>query len=152
MKNTISFNTKFGWISATELNNKITRIRFSKEKQRGKISRKLRYLKKSFINYFKYGNKNLKIQVQINGNKIQKKVWSELKKIRKGKTKTYGEIANKLKISPRYVGKVCGENKYIIVIPCHRVIRSDGSMGGFSPRGGIVLKKKLLNFEGRKTK
>ena len=73
MKNTISFNTKFGWISATELNNKITRIRFSKEKQRGKISRKLRYLKKNFINYFKYGNKNLKIQVQINGNKIQKK-------------------------------------------------------------------------------
>tara|TARA_Y100001970_G_C13971892_1_gene718640 strand:- start:410 stop:868 length:459 start_codon:yes stop_codon:yes gene_type:complete len=152
MKNTISFNTKFGWISATELNNKITRIRFSKEKQRGKISRKLRYLKKNFINYFKYGNKNLKIQVQINGNKIQKKVWSELKKIRKGKTKTYGEIANKLKISPRYVGRVCGENKYIIVIPCHRVIRSDGSMGGFSARGGIVLKKKLLNFEGRKTK
>ena len=148
MKNTISFNTKFGWISATELNNKITRIRFSKEKQRGKISRKLRYLKKNFINYFKYGNKNLKIQVQINGNKIQKKVWSELKKIRKGKTKTYGEIANKLKISPRYVGRVCGENKYIIVIPCHRVIRSDGSMGGFSAKGGIKLKKKLLRFEG----
>ena len=75
-----------------------------------------------------------------------------MKKIRIGKTRTYGEIAKKLRISPRYVGRVCGENKHIIVIPCHRVIRSDGSMGGFSANGGIVLKKKLLEFESRKTK
>jgi len=79
---------------------------------------------------------------------MQKKVWNELKKIRRGKTRTYGEIAKKLRISPRYVGRVCGENKHIIVIPCHRVIRSDGSMGGFSAKGGIKLKKKLLRFEG----
>ena len=61
-------------------------------------------------------------------------------------------IAKKLNISPRYVGRVCGENKHIIVIPCHRVIKSDGTMGGFSAKGGIVLKKKLLEFESRKTK
>ena len=71
-----------------------------------------------------------------------------MKKIRRGKTRTYGKIAKKLGISPRYVGRVCGENKHIIVIPCHRVIRSDGSMGGFSAKGGIKLKKKLLRFEG----
>ncbi len=78
---------------------------------------------------------------------MQKKIWNELKKIRRGKTRTYGEIAKKLRISPRYVGRVCGENKHVIVIPCHRVIRSDGSMGGFSAKGGIKLKKKLLRFE-----
>ena len=50
------------------------------------------------------------------------------------------------------MGRVCGENKHIIVIPCHRVIKSDGTMGGFSAKGGIVLKKKLLEFESRKTK
>ena len=83
---------------------------------------------------------------------MQKKIWSELKTIKKGKTKTYGEIARKLNISPRYVGKVCGQNKHVIVIPCHRVIRSDGSMGGFSARAGISLKKKLLDFEESKTK
>ena len=65
----------------------------------------------------------------------------------KGKTRTYGEIAKKLGISPRYVGRACGENKHIIVIPCHRVIKSDGSMGGFSAKGGIKLKEKLLRFE-----
>ena len=79
---------------------------------------------------------------------MQQKVWNELKKIKAGKTKTYGEIAKKLRISPRYVGRICGENKHIIIIPCHRVIRSDGSMGGFSARGGVKLKEKLLRFEG----
>ena len=152
MENTISFNTKFGWISATEINNKISSIRFHKEIQSGKSSKNLRRLKKNFMNYFKSKNQYLKVPIQISGNEMQKKIWVELKKIRKGRTKTYGEIAKKLNISPRYVGRVCGENKHIIVIPCHRVIKSDGTMGGFSAKGGIVLKKKLLEFEARKAK
>jgi methylated-DNA-[protein]-cysteine S-methyltransferase len=88
----------------------------------------------------------------MNGNKTQKKIWNELKKITKGKTKTYGEIGKKLKISPRYIGRVCGENKHILVIPCHRVVRTNGSLGGFSARGGVNLKRKLLIFENRKFK
>ena len=152
MENTISFNTKFGWISATEINNKVSKITFSKQKRKGKVSKNLKNLKRNFINYFKYKNKYLKISIQMSGNRLQKKIWNELKTIRKGKTKTYGEIAKKLRISPRYVGKVCGENKHIIIVPCHRVIRSDGSVGGFSARGGITLKKKLLDFESINTK
>ncbi len=57
------------------------------------------------------------------------------------------KLLKNLKISPRYVGKVCGQNKHILVIPCHRVVRSDGSLAGFSARGGIKLKKKLIQFE-----
>ena len=83
----------------------------------------------------------------MNGNIVKKKVWNELKKIKIGQTKTYGEIAKKFNISPRYVGKICGQNKLLLLIPCHRVIRSDGSLGGFSSIGGINLKKKLLRFE-----
>tara|TARA_Y100000816_G_C25785329_1_gene411695 strand:- start:124 stop:582 length:459 start_codon:yes stop_codon:yes gene_type:complete len=152
MENTICFNTKFGWISATEINNKISSICFKKQRQRGKSSKNLRCIKKSLIDYFKHKNKKFKIPIHVNGNKIQKKIWNELKTIRKGKTKTYGDIARKLKVSPRYVGRVCGENKHVILVPCHRVIRSDGTMGGFSAKGGIVLKKKLLDFEAIKTR
>jgi len=83
----------------------------------------------------------------MQGNQIQKKVWLELKKIRPGHTKTYGEIAKKYKLSPRHVGKICGQNKLLLLVPCHRVIRTDGSLGGFSSLGGIKLKKKLLDFE-----
>ena len=78
---------------------------------------------------------------------MQKKIWEELRNIKYGKTKTYGEIARKYKISPRYVGKICSQNKLPLLIPCHRVIRSDGGLGGFSAPGGINLKKKLLELE-----
>ena len=68
-------------------------------------------------------------------------------KIKIGKTKSYGELAKKLKLSPRHDGKICAQNKIPLAIPCHRVIKSDGTIGGFSARGGISLKKKLLDFE-----
>ena len=74
-------------------------------------------------------------------------MWKELTNIKLGKTKTYGQIAKKFKLSPRHVGKICSQNKIVLVIPCHRVIRSDGGMGGFSSVGGIKLKKKILDFE-----
>ena len=147
MENTISFNTKFGWISATEINKKISKIQFRKEKPKGNATKNLRILKKNFIHYFKSKKKQIKVPIKINGNIMQKKIWNELKKIRRGKTRTYGKIAKKLGISPRYVGRVCCENKHIIVIPCHRVIRSDGDLGGFSSSGVSNLKKKLLDFE-----
>ena len=90
---------------------------------------------------------DLKTLDNKNRNLIQKKVWGELKKIKTGHTKSYGEIAKKFNISPRHVGKICSQNKLLLLIPCHRVIKSDGSLGGFSSLGGIGLKKKLLDFE-----
>ena len=147
MENSISFNTKFGWISASELNKKITSIQFKKLKSRGVASPSLRKLRYSIRAYFDGKIDNLKIPIEVYGNFLQRKIWKELKKIKKGKTKSYGEIARKFKISPRYVGKVCGQNKHILVIPCHRVIRSNGTISGFSAPGGTKLKRKLIQFE-----
>ena len=76
--------------------------------------------------------------------KIERK---ELKKIKVGNTTAYGKIAKKYKLSPRHVGKICGQNKLLLLIPCHRVIRSDGGLGGFTSIGGVYLKQKLLKFE-----
>ena len=81
---------------------------------------------------------------------FQIKVWKYLKTIAKGKVKTYKEVAigiNKPK-SARAVANACGKNPYSPKIPCHRVIRSDGSLGGFSGPGGVKTKKKLLKKEG----
>ena len=148
MENTISFNTKFGWISATEINNRITKIQFCRKKELGKKSKNLKNIKKKIISFFQKKTNKLDAKILFNGNPIQKKIWRELKKIKKGKVKTYGEIAKKLKISPRYVGRVCGENNHLLVVPCHRIIRSDNTLGGFSSPRGIKLKRKLLEFEG----
>ena len=147
MKKTISFVTIFGWITASEEEGNIIEIKFSKKKNIGK-SKVLKQLKKEIKFFFSKSKKKIKLPLKIQGSKLQKKIWNELKKIPYGKTKSYGEISKKLKTSPRYVGNVCGQNRHLLVIPCHRVIRSDGKLGGFSGTGGIKTKKKLLKFEG----
>ena len=86
----------------------------------------------------------------LKGSQFQIKVWKYLKTIAKGKVKTYKEVAigiNKPK-SARAVANACGNNPYSPKIPCHRVIRSDGTLGGFSGPGGLKAKKKLLKKEG----
>ena len=142
----ISIKTELGWISAFENKGKIFKIKFGKVKKQSQ-SRVLKNFKKNLTKFFKKRNFNIKAPYNIQGSQIQKKVWSELRKIRPGQTKTYGEIAKKYKLSPRHVGKICGQNILLLSIPCHRVIKSDGSLGGFSSRGGVNLKKKLLEFE-----
>ena len=80
------------------------------------------------------------------GTNFQLAVWNEIVKITPGKTKTYSELANILgkPKSARAVANACGKNPYPGPIPCHRVIRSDGSLGGYSGPGGVETKRKLL--------
>ncbi len=88
--------------------------------------------------------------MDLKGTKFQIKVWKFLKTIKKGETVTYSEVAkaiNKPK-AVRAVANAIGKNPYAPKIPCHRVIRSDGSLGGYSGPGGIKTKKKLLKLEG----
>jgi len=146
MAKQISIKTRFGWISAYENEGKIFKIKFGKSKKQKK-SKILKNFKKSVLRFFDKKITTIKTPHKLIGNQIQKKVWLELKKIKWGKTETYGEIAKKYKLSPRHVGKICAQNKLLLIVPCHRVIRSDGSLGGFSSIGGIKLKKKLLEFE-----
>ena len=86
----------------------------------------------------------------LKGTKFQVKVWKFLKKIPKGKVKTYKQVAIGIKKpnSARAVANACGKNPYAPQIPCHRVIRSDGGLGGYSGKGGVKTKKKLLKLEG----
>ena len=146
MTKKISVKTELGWISAFENNGKIFEVKFGKHKNKS-VSKNLKRFRNNLINFLNRKNNAFVSDFLIEGNIMQKQVWKELTRIKLGKTKSYGEIAKKFKLSPRHVGKICGQNKIVIVIPCHRVVRSDGSMGGFSSRGGIILKKKILDFE-----
>ena len=81
--------------------------------------------------------------------KFQEKVWNLLKKIPRGKVTTYRIIAKKLKTKAyRAVGNACHNNPYFPVAACHRVVRSDGFVGGFA--SGTKKKIKLLQKEGIK--
>ena len=85
----------------------------------------------------------------LKGTKFQLKVWKFIKNIPKGKVKSYKEVAISINSpkSARAVANACAKNPYAPKIPCHRVIRSDGAIGGYSGRGGIKQKLKLLKSE-----
>ena len=87
--------------------------------------------------------------MKLDGTEFQIRVWNELKKIPKGETRTYKEIAELIgkPNAARAVANACGKNPYPITIPCHRVIRSDGGLGGYSGEGGIEQKRLLLKNE-----
>tara|TARA_Y100000996_G_scaffold154214_1_gene118769 strand:+ start:190 stop:489 length:300 start_codon:yes stop_codon:yes gene_type:complete len=83
------------------------------------------------------------------GTPFQIKVWNYLMKIPKGKVLTYKEVAKAIgkPKSYRAVANAIGKNPYPPKIPCHRVVRSDGGIGGYSGKGGIDQKKRLLRSE-----
>ena len=85
----------------------------------------------------------------LKGTKFQLKVWRYLKTIKKGEIKTYKQVAIGIKSpkSSRAVANACAKNPYAPIIPCHRVIRTDGGLGGYSGRGGIKKKLQLLRSE-----
>jgi methylated-DNA-[protein]-cysteine S-methyltransferase len=98
--------------------------------------------------YFSRQRKIFDLPLELSGTDFQKKVWNALTKIPYGKTITYGELANRLgdKNYMRAVAAANGLNPIPIIIPCHRVIGSDGNLTGYG--GGLDVKQKLLELEG----
>jgi methylated-DNA-[protein]-cysteine S-methyltransferase len=90
---------------------------------------------------------NLPIDLS-SGTEFQQKVWRVLMTIPRGETRSYGWIAKKIGKpgASRAVGTACGANPVPIIVPCHRVIAGDGSIGGFG--GGLPMKRRLLKGEG----
>ena len=88
--------------------------------------------------------------MKLIGTKFELKVWAYLKKIPCGSVKTYSQVAKGIgkPLAVRAVANAIGKNPYPLEIPCHRVIRSDGSLGGYSGKGGIKTKELLLKKEG----
>tara|TARA_Y100001970_G_C13933656_1_gene699593 strand:- start:182 stop:460 length:279 start_codon:yes stop_codon:yes gene_type:complete len=85
----------------------------------------------------------------MEGTPFQKKVWEELKKIPFGETRSYKQVAIAIghPQSARAVANACAKNPFAPQVPCHRVIRSDGNLGGYSGEGGTKKKAELLSIE-----
>ncbi|MEO0925289.1 MAG: methylated-DNA--[protein]-cysteine S-methyltransferase [Cyanobacteria bacterium J06643_13] len=90
---------------------------------------------------------DLDLPLDIRGTAFQQQVWQALRLIPRGETRNYAEIARAIDKpqATRAVGSACGANPVAVIIPCHRVLRSDGSLGGY--RWGIERKQKLLEIE-----
>lgn len=102
--------------------------------------------------YFEGKIKKFNINMHLLGTDFQKQVWNILTSIKLGDIWTYKDVAFKIGDVKkcRAVGGAIGKNPIAIMIPCHRVIGSNGKLTGFSAPGGIETKKKLLNIEGHR--
>lgn len=98
--------------------------------------------------YFEGKRQTFELDLEPEGSELQKEVWRELLAIPSGETRSYGQIAKKLGRpgAARAVGRANATNPIPVIVPCHRVIGSDGSLTGFG--GGLPMKKELLRREG----
>lgn len=154
--NTLKYCTQIhspiGTISLLANEKHLTHILFKKRlTPTPKSSRPLRIAKKQLEEYFSGKRTKFSIPLQIEGTQFQKTVWQALGGIAYGKTKSYADLAKTIgrEKAMRAVGNAMGRNNFPIVLPCHRVIRSQGTLGGFT--GGTSIKRWLLNFEKQKS-
>lgn len=90
---------------------------------------------------------DLKCDVDASGTSFQHEVWQALRKIKRGETRTYSQVAQAIgkPQAVRAVARACATNPVALIVPCHRVLRTDGTLGGY--RWGIERKRKLLERE-----
>ncbi len=142
-----SYNTVIGEITIAEENGAITHVSFDKLKFPVKETQLIQQTYHELQEYFEGKRKIFDVPLNPQGTPFQTAVWEELKKIPYGQTKTYKEIAKAAgnEKACRAVGMANNKNPIAIIIPCHRVIGSNGEMTGYA--GGLEIKKKLLNIE-----
>jgi methylated-DNA-[protein]-cysteine S-methyltransferase len=99
--------------------------------------------------YFDGKRMSFNLPLAPEGSDFQKRVWAALCAIPPGKTRSYADIARTIGSAPRAVGGANGANPIPLIIPCHRVIAADGSLGGYSGGDGPATKRYLLDHESR---
>jgi methylated-DNA-[protein]-cysteine S-methyltransferase len=153
MKNSIEiayYNSPLGVLKILADEKGIKEIEFAQEEFKSIQNSSSKIIKdciKQLDEYFRGKRKSFELKLNPEGTEFQKKVWKELLKIPYGTTLSYGEISRRIKNpkAVRSVGQAIGRNPISIVIPCHRVIGSDGSLTGYA--SGLWRKEWLLKHE-----
>lgn len=143
----ISFATPIGDLSLFEENGKLVAVEWGRAGG-GKATPLLDKARKQLDEYFDGKRRKFDLPLAPAGTPYQKKVWAAVARIPFGQTKSYGDLAHETDSGPRAVGGACGRNPIGIIVPCHRVLGSHGTLGGYSGTGGLVTKKALLKLEG----
>ena len=149
MFNYFAYNTKLGKLFIEADGEFVTAIAFGTANFRGdfRASSATNNAAKELVEYLFEHRRDFSFKYKQSGSKFQMEVWSEIEKIPYGQTITYQDIATKIGRPKafRAVGTACGKNKLPIVIPCHRVVPSSGSVGSYA--FGTKIKQYLLNIE-----
>ena len=143
------YDSPIGLIEITGTEKALTGVHFVEKKSNPdpSIPLPLKNCCKQLYEYFVGDRKEFDIKLQMEGTSFQKRVWNQLIKIPYGKTVSYKDVALAIKNGKavRAVGSANGRNNISIIIPCHRVIAHDGTLGGYG--GGLWKKEWLLDHE-----
>ena len=150
MINYFCYDTEIGTIKISETEGKIIGLVFSDSKKENEIERETDSIIKTYMQLKEYlsgKRKSFDIEIEMMGTEFQKKVWKELLNIPYGETRSYKDIATVIgnEKACRAVGNANNKNPIAIIVPCHRVVGSNGGMTGYA--GGIDIKEKLLKIE-----
>jgi O-6-methylguanine DNA methyltransferase len=142
------YQSPFGYIYYELSKHGLTSMYFSDDDEH--ITDQNNDINKQLQKYFEKELKSFDVSIFFDhGTSFQKEVWNALLKVPFGETRSYKEIAESIHRpkAVRAVGQACKRNPIGLIVPCHRIIGSDGSMTGYSGKNYIYLKEKLLNHE-----
>jgi methylated-DNA-[protein]-cysteine S-methyltransferase len=146
------------WVAASEQGLRSVHVKGSEEKLLKKFivakdecfyeSERFFVLNKQISEYFHGKRKTFEVSFDLKGTNFQKKVWNAIYSIPFGYLSSYGRLAKDIGLpsAQRAVGNAVGDNPIGLIIPCHRVVKSDGGLGGFG--GDLYTKRQLLTYEG----
>jgi methylated-DNA-[protein]-cysteine S-methyltransferase len=164
MRRAIIFKSRWGWMGISDTTRGINAIVLPKasrqavlselqaapaELRNGQVSPRLREARTQLTDFLAGMRKSFDLSLDFSrGTSFQRKVWGTLRRVSYGQLRSYQWVAVRVGGSQyaRAVGNAVGANPMPIVIPCHRIVAQDASLGGFS--GGLPMKRKLLTLEG----
>ena len=146
------FKSIIGNVEIVALNKKVTSVQLTRKKTTRTTDRLLLRAALQINRFLMRKRRSLTFPTRQLGTRFQRRVWDQLRRVPYGKTTSYGQIARRLRTSPRAVGGALGRNNLMMSVPCHRVVSKDGKLTGFTSVGGIKAKRRLLNIENKSSK
>jgi methylated-DNA-[protein]-cysteine S-methyltransferase len=143
----IAFPTPFGDLSLFEERGALVAVEWGRAAGTSKPTPLLKRARKQIDEYFEGKRKKFTLPFSLTGTEFQKRVWMAIARIPYGHTASYGDVAHQVDSGPRAVGGACAHNPIGLIVPCHRVLASQGQIGGYGT-GGLALKRQLLRLEG----
>jgi methylated-DNA-[protein]-cysteine S-methyltransferase len=142
----LSFASPFGRLTIAEDKARIVALTWG-GRAKGRPSPALLDAKRQLLEYFAGRRHDFDLPLALDGTPTELRVWQIMAEIPYGETRSYGDLGRALGLSPRAVGHACGTNRLPIIVPCHRVVGSDGRLGGYSGGEGPETKRRLLQLE-----
>jgi methylated-DNA-[protein]-cysteine S-methyltransferase len=143
----LTVQSPVGPLSLVEEDGRLTRLDW-RAAEGGKETPLLVEARAQLSAYFAGKLRRFDLPLGLAGSPHQQQVWQAMQRIPFGQTRSYGEVASELGSGPRAVGTACGRNPIAIVVPCHRILGSGRTIGGYSGGAGLATKRFLLALEG----